>query len=56
MGSFASCFLLFGIALIFGATGTFDMAKIADYTIQNQTKYFSIVLYWNGIGGICYVV
>ncbi|MBP7511450.1 MAG: NADH-quinone oxidoreductase subunit N, partial [Bacteroidia bacterium] len=36
MGSFASCFLLFGIALIFGATGTFDMAKIADYTIQNQ--------------------
>ncbi len=36
MGSFASCFLLFGIALIFGATGSFDLAKIADYTIQNQ--------------------
>ncbi|OYU95236.1 MAG: NADH-quinone oxidoreductase subunit N [Bacteroidetes bacterium B1(2017)] len=36
MGSFASCFLLFGITLIYGATGTFDLAKIADYTIQNQ--------------------
>ncbi|MDP3930256.1 MAG: NADH-quinone oxidoreductase subunit N [Bacteroidota bacterium] len=36
MGSFASGFLLFGIALIFGATGSFDLAKIADYTIQNQ--------------------
>lgn len=28
MGSFASGFLLFGIALVFGATGTFDIAKI----------------------------
>lgn len=36
MGSFASCFLLFGIALIFGVTQTFDLGKIADYTIQNQ--------------------
>lgn len=36
MGSFASGFLLFGIALIFGASGSFDLAKIADYTIQNQ--------------------
>lgn len=36
MGSFASGFLLFGIALIFGSTGSFDLAKIADYTIQNQ--------------------
>ncbi len=36
LGSFASAFLLFGIALIFGATGTFDLNKIADYTLQNQ--------------------
>jgi NADH-quinone oxidoreductase subunit N len=36
MGSFASCFLLFGIALIYGSTGTFDIAKITEYTIQNQ--------------------
>ncbi len=36
LGSFASAFLLFGIALIFGATGTFDLNKIAEYTLQNQ--------------------
>lgn len=36
MGSFASAFLLFGITLVFGATGTFDLNKIADYTLQNQ--------------------
>ncbi len=36
MGSFASCFLLFGIALIYGTTGSFDLGKIAEYTIQNQ--------------------
>jgi NADH-quinone oxidoreductase subunit N len=36
MGSFASCFLLFGIALIYGTTGSFDLNKITDYTIQNQ--------------------
>jgi NADH-quinone oxidoreductase subunit N len=36
MGSFASGFLLFGIALIYGASGSFDLGKIADYTIQNQ--------------------
>ena len=29
MGSFASGFLLFGIALIYGATGTFDIGRIA---------------------------
>jgi NADH-quinone oxidoreductase subunit N len=28
MGSFASAFLLFGIALVYGATGSFDLAKI----------------------------
>lgn len=36
LGSFASAFLLFGITLIFGATGTFDLNKIAEYTLQNQ--------------------
>lgn len=30
MGSFASGFLLFGIALIYGATGTFDLNVIAE--------------------------
>ncbi|MBC7863388.1 MAG: NADH-quinone oxidoreductase subunit N [Bacteroidia bacterium] len=30
MGAFASGFLLFGIALVYGATGSFDLATIAD--------------------------
>lgn len=30
MGSFASCFLLFGIALVYGMTGTFNISKISD--------------------------
>ena len=28
MGAFATCFLLFGIALMYGATGTFDLHKL----------------------------
>lgn len=35
MGSFASGFLLFGIALIYGATGSFDMMKIRQYITDN---------------------
>ncbi|MBS1636244.1 MAG: NADH-quinone oxidoreductase subunit N [Bacteroidetes bacterium] len=31
MGSFASGFLLFGIALVYGATGTFDLGGISHY-------------------------
>jgi NADH-quinone oxidoreductase subunit N len=30
MGAFASAILLFGIALLYGATGSFDIARIAD--------------------------
>ncbi|MDI9341301.1 MAG: NADH-quinone oxidoreductase subunit N [Sediminibacterium sp.] len=35
MGSFASGFLLFGIALIYGATGSFDIAEIRQYLTDN---------------------
>lgn len=35
MGSFASGFLLFGIALIYGATGTFDLMHIREYISLN---------------------
>jgi NADH-quinone oxidoreductase subunit N len=35
MGSFASGFLLFGIALIYGATGTFDLMKIRMFISEN---------------------
>ncbi|MBS1651141.1 MAG: NADH-quinone oxidoreductase subunit N [Bacteroidetes bacterium] len=38
MGSFASGFLLFGIALIYGATGTFDINLISEYTSQNAAN------------------
>lgn len=31
MGAFASGFLLFGIALVYGASGTFELAKISSY-------------------------
>lgn len=36
MGSFASAFLLFGIALIYGATGSFDLNEIRAYIASNQ--------------------
>lgn len=35
MGSFASGFLLFGIALIYGATGSFDLMQIRQYITDN---------------------
>lgn len=35
MGSFASAFLLFGIALIYGATGSFDLNEIRTYISTN---------------------
>lgn len=38
MGSFASGFLLFGIALIYGATGTFDLMKIRMFIEENHDK------------------
>ncbi len=35
MGAFASAFLLFGIALIYGASGTFDLNEIRAYISAN---------------------
>ena len=35
MGAFATGFLLFGIALIYGSTGSFDLYKIHDFSIAN---------------------
>jgi len=37
-GSFASGFLLFGIALLYGATGSFNLAEIHHYVLLNQTN------------------
>jgi NADH-quinone oxidoreductase subunit N len=36
MGSFASAFLLFGIALIYGASGSFDIGVIRQYILNGQ--------------------
>lgn len=36
MGSFASAFLLFGIALMYGASGTFDLEGIKAYIVSGQ--------------------
>lgn len=44
-GSFATGFLLFGIALIYGSTGSFNLHEIAAYTTQNKDSlpaYFSV--------------
>jgi NADH-quinone oxidoreductase subunit N len=37
MGAFSTGFLLFGIALIYGATGSFDLTHIKDYLVANKT-------------------
>lgn len=44
-GSFATCFLLFGIALVYGSAGSFNLQEIAGYTSLNQDHlpaYFRI--------------
>lgn len=38
LGAFASAFLLFGIALVFGATGSFDGAQIGNFIGENHEK------------------
>lgn len=35
MGAFASAFLLFGIALVYGATASFDLEEIGNYVLTN---------------------
>lgn len=45
MGSFASAVLLFGIALIYGATGSFDISEISTYlsvNAGNVPKFFHV--------------
>ena len=35
IGAFATGFLLFGIALVYGSTGSFDLYKIHDFSLKN---------------------
>jgi NADH-quinone oxidoreductase subunit N len=44
MGSFATGFLLFGIALIYGVTGSFDLGKISQ-VIATSNVEFTTLLY-----------
>ena len=44
MGSFATGFLLFGIALIYGVTGSFDLTVIAD-AVKTTSGSFTALLY-----------
>src|SRR3546814_9921429 len=36
MGAFSTGFLLFGIALLYGASGSFDLAAIKNYVVSNS--------------------
>jgi NADH-quinone oxidoreductase subunit N len=47
MGAFATGFLLFGITLIYGATGSFDLAEIKDFISSHQGTTSSI--FYSGV-------
>lgn len=54
MGAFFTGFLLFGITLLYGATGSFDLAGINTYLVSNTTEvsplfYAGIVLITIGL-------
>jgi NADH-quinone oxidoreductase subunit N len=54
MGSFATGFLLMGMALVYGATGSFDISKIAAYLANHSTTlprffYIGVLLMFVGI-------
>src|SRR5690606_5805436 len=58
MGAFSTGFLLFGITLLYGATGTFDLAVLKEYIIANPTEVSP--LFYGGIllllVGLCFKV
>jgi NADH-quinone oxidoreductase subunit N len=43
MGAFATGFLLFGVALIYGSSGSFDLYKIQDFGVQNPKDLMFIL-------------
>lgn len=57
MGAFSTGFLLFGITLIYGASGSFNLEQIRDYVLMNQhidpIFYTGIILI---IVGLCFKV
>lgn len=59
MGAFSTGFLLFGITLMYGASGTFDLSLLRDYVINTPTQQIS-PLFFSGIllllVGLCFKV
>lgn len=47
MGAFSTGFLLFGITLLYGATGTFDITGVKNYLVSNPTAVSP--LFYGGI-------
>lgn len=43
MGAFATGFLLFGVTLVYGATGSFDLYKIHEYGVTTPTNTMFIM-------------
>ncbi len=43
MGAFATGFLLFGVALVYGTSGSFDIYKIQEFTISNPKNLMLIM-------------
>jgi len=54
MGAFSTGFLLFGIALIYGASGSFGLAEIQQYVLTNSSEisplfYTGVILFIIGL-------
>lgn len=43
MGAFATCFLLFGIALVYGSTGSFNLSGISNAIQSNNSNVLIVV-------------
>jgi NADH-quinone oxidoreductase subunit N len=60
MGAFSTGFLLFGVALIYGATGSFDLEAIRDWALTHSLDKASLPLFYTGIMlmivGLCFKV
>lgn len=58
MGAFSTGFLLFGIALIYGATGSFNLAVIRDWILTHPHNSEFLYLFYTGIlmviVGLCF--
>ena len=53
LGSFATAFFLYGVAMVFGSTGTTSLPEIARYVGSGQAgtlSYLSLVLMFVGLG------